>query len=76
MADFVVSRKGVHRMITWILIIFAHVGPLSDGNSVALESVPGFSSTVECTDAGNAAQELAKKTTKIINYVCVRQKRQ
>jgi len=62
-------------MITWILIIFAHVGPLADGNSNALQSVPGFATQAECTAAGEAAKSLASGTTKIIRVTCVKQTR-
>lgn len=57
---------------TWILIIFAHVGALGDGNSNALTSVPGFSTEAECTDAGTTARKLAKGTVKSIDFVCVK----
>lgn len=59
--------------ITWVLILFAHVGPLGEGNSNALTAVPGFASQQECTAAGEAAKSLGNATTKLIKYACVKQ---
>lgn len=59
--------------ITWVLILFAHVGPLGDGNSNALTAVHGFANQQECEIAGKAAQALGTATTKVIKYVCVKQ---
>jgi len=60
---------------TWVLILFAHVGPLADGNSNALTSVPGFGSQQECQAAGGEAKKLARATVKIVDFVCVKQTR-
>ena len=60
-------------MVTWILILFAHVGAMGSGNSNALTSVPGFASQAECSDAGKAAKALVAGTVKEISYACVRQ---
>lgn len=53
-----------------ILIIFAHVGPLGDGNSNAITTAE-FSSLERCQAAGNAAKKLAQGTVKSIDFVCV-----
>jgi hypothetical protein len=58
-------------MLTFVLILFAHVGPLGDGNSNALTSVPGFASKAACENAGVAAQMMALNTVKRIEFVCV-----
>jgi hypothetical protein len=60
-------------MIHWILILFAHVGPMGQGNSNALSSVPGFATMEECRAAGTAAKGMASGTVKEITFVCVRQ---
>jgi hypothetical protein len=60
-------------MTTWILILFAHVGPLGDGNSNAITSVPGFKTQAECTTAGEAVKALGSSTTKVIKFACVKQ---
>lgn len=59
----------------WILILFLHSGILSSKDSVALTSVHGFSSQVECEAAGRASEVLAKGTTKDAKWVCVQKKR-
>lgn len=58
-------------MTTFILIIFAHVGALGDGNSNALTSVPGFQTEAACIAAGKKAKTLANGTVKSIDFVCV-----
>jgi hypothetical protein len=55
----------------WILILFAHAGPMSDKDSMALTNVPAFSSEQQCITAGEQAKKLASYTTKVVKYVCV-----
>jgi len=57
----------------WILILFAHVGTLSDKDSMALASVPGFITVADCEAAGRRAESLASATTKKVRWVCVGQ---
>ena len=54
---------------TFILILFAHVGPLAEGNSNAL-TVAEFSSRERCEAAGRAAQKMALNTVKKIEFIC------
>lgn len=54
----------------WILILFAHVGPLADGNSNALTTAE-FQSEASCRAAGKAASAMANGTVKKIEFVCV-----
>ena len=63
-------------MVTWVLLVFAHVGALGDGNSNALVAVPGFEVQAECTAAGEAYKKLAGNTVKKIEYACVKQTRE
>lgn len=56
----------------WVLILFAHVGAMGDGNSNALTTAT-FSSQQTCEDAGKAAKKLSFGSTKHITYVCVKQ---
>jgi len=60
-------------MITWVLIVFAHVGVLGKTDSNALTSVPGFTVLAECMQAGDATKTLSNGTVKDIKYVCVKQ---
>lgn len=60
-------------MYKWILILFAHAGPMSDGDSMAITSVPGFTSEQVCKVAGEKAKGMAFGTVKKIEYTCVRE---
>jgi hypothetical protein len=55
----------------WTLILFAHVGMMSDKDSMALTSVPGFRNQPECLAAGKAAEKMARGTTKVMKFTCV-----
>ena len=54
----------------FVLILFAHVDPMGDGNSNAL-TVAEFTTQERCMAAGKAAVEMARGTVKTINWVCV-----
>ena len=56
----------------WVLILFAHAGPLSDKDSMAMTTVPGFTTQAECQAAGDQAEGLATRTTKVIKHTCVK----
>lgn len=58
--------------IAWVLIVFAHAGPMSDKDSMALTSVDGFSSEQACITAGEQSKKLASLTTKVVKYTCVK----
>ena len=58
--------------VNWVLILFAHVGPMGDGNSNALTTAY-FTTRPACEAAGRAAKNLASASTKVIEYVCVQQ---
>jgi len=55
----------------WTLILFAHVGMMSDKDSMALTSVPGFRTQQECVAAGKTAERMATGTTKVMKFTCV-----
>jgi hypothetical protein len=55
----------------WILILFAHAGPMSDTDSMALTNVAGFRSEKECVVAGEQSKRMALGTTKVIKFTCV-----
>lgn len=57
--------------MSWILIIFLYVGPMSDKDSVAVTSVDGFLTKVDCMTAGEAGKGLASGTTKVYRYACL-----
>ncbi len=55
----------------WILIIFAHVGPLANTDSVSI-TTQEMSSQQACIAASKAVQKLSYGTTKIIKTACVK----
>lgn len=59
-------------MMTWVLILFAHAGPMSKGDSMAITSVvPAFTTLAACEAARKKAEDLARNTVKEIRGVCV-----
>lgn len=56
----------------WILILFAHVGAMGQGNSNAITTTQ-FSSQQRCEAAGAAAKKLVSGTVKQMEFVCVPQ---
>jgi hypothetical protein len=54
----------------FVLILFAHVGPMGQGNSNAL-TVAEFTTAERCAAAGAAARKLAASSVKSIEWVCV-----
>jgi hypothetical protein len=44
---------------------------MSDKDSMALTSVPGFRTQQECAAAGKAAEKMAAGTTKVMKFTCV-----
>jgi hypothetical protein len=59
--------------MTWVLIILVHVGGMSDRESSALTSVPGFASKEDCESAGRTAKDGLSTGTKKAATVCVAQ---
>jgi hypothetical protein len=55
----------------WVLILFAHAGPMSDKDSMAMTNVPGFTTQSACQSAGEQAKKMASLTTKVVKYTCV-----
>lgn len=57
-------------MVTYILILMMHVGPMGNGNSNALTTAE-FSNKEKCLEAGREAKKMAYGTVKNIEFVCV-----
>lgn len=53
----------------WILILFAHVGAMGNGNSNALTTAE-FNTRANCEAAGKLAKSMASGTVKQIEWVC------
>lgn len=60
-------------MLTWTLILFAHVGILASTDSNALTNVSGFATETECVAAGKRSKDLVSGTKIEIAFVCVKQ---
>lgn len=60
--------------MTWVLILYIYAGALADGDSVTLQSVPGFSCRQSCEDAGERGKSLVRNSAKEYRYVCLEQK--
>jgi len=56
--------------VIYILILFAHVGALGDGNSNAITTAE-FNNKDTCMAAGQAATKIVRGTVKEITFVCV-----
>jgi hypothetical protein len=56
-------------MNTWILILFAHTGMMSNNDSNSLTTAL-FATEQHCVAAGEAAKKLASGTTKVMKYTC------
>lgn len=54
----------------FVLILFAHVGPMGNGNSNAL-TVAEFTTAERCAAAGAAAKKLSQASVKSIEWVCM-----
>lgn len=59
--------------MTYVLVLFLHAGMLSEKDSMALTTVPGFKTEVACLTAGKASLELGRRTTKEVKFVCLKQ---
>ena len=59
-------------MTEWILVVFVYAGAFAKGDSVALTTIPGFPTQVECQTAGRFIQPMDEGTSKNIKFVCVK----
>lgn len=59
--------------MTYILVLFLHAGMMSEKDSMALTTVPGFKTEASCLAAGRQSEALGKRTTKDVKFVCLKQ---
>jgi hypothetical protein len=59
--------------MTWVLVLFLHAGMLSQKDSMAMTTVPGFKTEASCVAAGKKSEGLGKLTTKEVKFVCLKQ---
>jgi len=57
----------------FILVIYIYAGLLAKGDSVAIVSVPGFTSEAACNEAGKNTEKFVAGSTKEHRFVCVKQ---
>ena len=57
--------------MNWTLILFAYAGAMSNSDSMALTTVSGFRTQVECQAAGEQSKKMAVGSTKVIKSYCV-----
>ena len=60
-------------MVTYILVLFLHVGIWGENDSNASTNIPGFTSLAECQEAGAESLKLTKDTKKETTFVCLKQ---
>jgi len=59
--------------MSYVLVLFLHAGMLSQKDSMALTTVPGFRTEAACLAAGKASEALGQRTTKEVRFVCLKQ---
>lgn len=59
--------------MNWILVLLVCAGPMAHGDSVALQSIPGFKAQAACEAAGKQLTPLVRSSTKEARFVCVQQ---
>lgn len=59
--------------MSYILVLFLHAGMMSEKDSMALTTVPGFKTEAACLAAGKQSEVLARRTTKEVRFVCLKQ---
>lgn len=59
--------------MNWVLILWLHAGAMSNSDSMALTTVPGFKDEATCKVAGEAAVKMTTATLKTGKFVCVKQ---
>lgn len=59
-------------MESWILVMLVYAGVMAKGDSVALQTIPGFDNKARGEAAGRELEPLVKVSTKEVRFVCVR----
>jgi|LakMenEpi03Aug12_release.lakeMendotaPanAssembly.Ray.scaffolds.fasta_scaffold15859_14 hypothetical protein len=60
--------------MSYVLVMFIYAGAFSKGDSVALNSVDGFSTLESCQKAGQEGNPLVGGTVKEYKFVCIQKK--
>ena len=59
--------------MTWTLVIFIYAGSFAQGDSVAIQALPNWTSLATCEAAAIKLRPLVKLSTKEIRTVCLQQ---
>ena len=54
------------------MVNFIYAGMLASGDSVALITLPGWSTKAACEQAGKELEPLVRSTAKALRFVCVK----
>jgi hypothetical protein len=57
--------------MNWILVIYIYAGVLANGDSVAITTIPTFSTKQDCNQAGKEASNLVSGSSKVYRFVCL-----
>lgn len=69
--SLVIFPISMEKSNMWVLVLLAYAGPLSDTDSVAI-TTHEFGSQQACIAAGKASSALARGTTKVVKFTCVK----
>lgn len=57
-------------MATWTLVIFIYAGMFAKGDSVALHSVPGYTTEAACAAEGKRGTDFVTGSSKEYKFKC------
>ena len=60
--------------MTWVLVMYIYAGVFAKGDSVAIETIEGFTSEQACNTAGPYAKKLVDGSSKEYRFVCLPKK--
>ena len=60
--------------MSWILVMYIYAGVWAKGDSVAMNTIEGFSSIATCQAAGEKFKPLVNSTSKESRFVCLEKK--
>lgn len=58
----------------WVLILYVYANALANGDSVAMTTVPNFTTQQACQVAGRQATGMTDGSAKTMRFVCVQVK--
>ena len=55
----------------WVMLIYLYAGVFAKGDSVAVTTIPGYRTQIECEEAARDLPKLVKGTAKEVVFVCI-----